>query len=37
MQIIKSQNPTRELGKKAYQQLLELGFVDVPFPRQGNK
>ena len=37
VQIIKSQNPTRELGKKAYQQLLELGFVDVPFPRQGNK
>ncbi|MBO3460628.1 hypothetical protein G7B40_007615 [Aetokthonos hydrillicola Thurmond2011] len=31
VQIIKSQNPTRELGKKAYQQLLELGFVDAPF------
>lgn len=36
-QIIKSQNPTRELGKKAYQQLLELGFVDTAFPRQGSK
>jgi hypothetical protein len=36
VQIIKSQNPTRELGKKAYQQLLELGFVDAPYPRQGN-
>ncbi|MDZ7957173.1 MAG: hypothetical protein RMY34_04590 [Aulosira sp. DedQUE10] len=35
VQIIKSQNPTRELGKKAYQQLLELGFVDAPYPRQG--
>lgn len=35
VQIIKSQNPTRDLGKKAYQQLLELGFVDAPFPRQG--
>jgi hypothetical protein len=35
IQIIKSQNPTRELGKKAYQQLFELGFVDTPFPRQG--
>ncbi|MBD2663850.1 hypothetical protein B6N60_05168 [Richelia sinica FACHB-800] len=34
VQIIKSQNPTRELGKKAYQQLLELGFVDAPYPRQ---
>ncbi|GAA6616371.1 hypothetical protein [Scytonema sp. NUACC26] len=30
IQIIKSQNPTRDLGKKAYQQLLELGFVDTP-------
>ena len=37
VQIIKSQNPTRELGTKAYQQLFELGFVDVPFPRQGKK
>lgn len=36
VQIIKSQNPTRELGKKAYQQLLELGFVDAPYPRQGS-
>ncbi|WP_066377924.1 MULTISPECIES: hypothetical protein [unclassified Anabaena] len=35
IQIIKSQNPTRELGKKAYQQLFELGFVDAPYPRQG--
>jgi tetratricopeptide (TPR) repeat protein len=31
VQIIKSQNPTRDLGKKAYQQLFELGFVDAPF------
>ncbi len=37
VQIIKSQNPTRELGKKAYQQLLELGLVDTPFPRQSKK
>lgn len=35
VQIIRSQNPTRELGKKAYQQLFELGFVDAPFPRSG--
>ncbi len=34
VQIIKSQNPTRDLGKKAYQQLFELGFVDAPYPRQ---
>lgn len=35
VQIIRSQNPTRDLGKKAYQQLFELGFVDTPYPRQG--
>lgn len=33
VQVIKSQNPSRELGSKAYQQLLELGFADVPFER----
>jgi hypothetical protein len=32
IQIVRSQAPTRELGQKAYQQLLELGFVDEPFP-----
>ena len=36
VQIIRSQNPTRELGKKAYQQLFELGFVDSPFPKTGD-
>jgi hypothetical protein len=36
VQIVKSQNPTRDLGKRAYQQLLELGFVDAPFPRGSN-
>ncbi len=36
VQIIRSQNPTRDLGKKAYQQLLELGFVDTPSPKQGS-
>lgn len=35
IQIIRSQQPTRDLGKKAYQQLLELGFVDSPFPTAG--
>ena len=33
VQIIRSQNPTRDLGKKAYQQLFELGFVDSPYPK----
>lgn len=36
VQIVRSQNPTRELGKKAYQQLFELGFVDSPYPRAGS-
>lgn len=31
IQIIRSQNPSSELGKKAYQQLLEIGFVDSPY------
>lgn len=31
IQVIRSQNPTSELGKKAYQQLYELGFVETPF------
>jgi thioredoxin-like negative regulator of GroEL len=35
VQIIRSQNPTRDLGKKAYQQLFELGFVDSPYPTSG--
>lgn len=33
VQIIQSQQPTRDLGKKSYQQLLEIGFVDVAYPR----
>jgi sorbitol-specific phosphotransferase system component IIA len=37
VQIIKSQNPTRDLGKKAYQQLFELGFVNAPYPRQSGR
>ena len=36
VQIIDSQNPTRELGQKAYQQLYELGFVSSPYPRSQN-
>lgn len=34
VQIIQSQQPTRELGKKAYQQLLEMGFVNEPYPQR---
>ena len=30
IQIIRSQNPTSELGKKSYQQLFEIGFVEDP-------
>ncbi len=33
VQLIRSQQPTRELGQQAYQQLYELGFVDMAFPR----
>ncbi|NJO20084.1 MAG: hypothetical protein HC838_08560 [Spirulinaceae cyanobacterium RM2_2_10] len=33
IQIVRSQNPTSPLGRKAYQQLFELGFVQTPYPR----
>lgn len=33
VQIIRSQQPTRDLGQQAYRQLYELGFVDSPYPR----
>ncbi|MGK7931660.1 MAG: hypothetical protein AB4041_09525 [Microcystaceae cyanobacterium] len=33
IQVIRSQNPTSDLGKKSYQQLYELGFVDEPYSR----
>ncbi|MBI4783401.1 MAG: hypothetical protein HY785_19100 [Oscillatoriophycideae cyanobacterium NC_groundwater_1537_Pr4_S-0.65um_50_18] len=36
IQIVRSQNPTRELGKKAYEQLYELGFVNSPYPRNSD-
>jgi thioredoxin-like negative regulator of GroEL len=31
IQVIQSQNPTSELGRKCYQQLYEMGFVSTPF------
>ncbi len=34
VRITSSQNPTRELGQKAYQQLYEVGFVKTQYPRQ---
>jgi hypothetical protein len=30
VQIVTSQSPTSGLGKKAYEQLLDIGFVDAP-------
>lgn len=38
VQIITSQSPTSGLGKKAYEQLLEIGFVDAPLspPKKRN-
>lgn len=33
VQIIRSQQPTRDLGQRAYRQLFELGFVNSPYPR----
>ena len=36
MEILRSQQPTRELGQQAYQQLYELGFVEAPFTRSGS-
>jgi hypothetical protein len=31
VQVVNSQDPTSELGKKAYQQLYEIGFVSEPY------
>ncbi|MEB3224219.1 MAG: hypothetical protein VKJ86_00260 [Synechococcus sp.] len=33
IQVIRSQSPTSDLGEKAYQQLLEIGFVNREFTR----
>jgi tetratricopeptide (TPR) repeat protein len=37
VQIIRSQQITRDMGKKAYNQLVELGFADTPYPRPTSK
>jgi hypothetical protein len=36
IQIIRSQNPTTELGRKSYQQLYEIGFVETPYQSSRN-
>jgi hypothetical protein len=36
MEILRSQQPTRDLGQRAYQQLFELGFVDQPYEGSGS-
>ena len=33
LQVIRSQNPTSEMGQKAYQQLYEIGFINTPFSK----
>lgn len=35
VEVVQSQQPTRELGQQAYQQLYELGFVDVAYKAPG--
>ena len=37
IQVIRSQNPTSELGSQAYQQLYDLGFVDTPLQEQSSR
>lgn len=36
IQVIRSQNPTSELGKKSYQQLFEIGFVEDPLSEENS-
>ncbi|MGC1308784.1 MAG: hypothetical protein WA885_16280 [Phormidesmis sp.] len=35
VEVVQSQQPTRLLGQQAYQQLYELGFVEVPYDAPG--
>lgn len=35
VEVVQSQQPTRPLGERAYQQLYELGFVEVPYDAPG--
>jgi len=36
IQVIRSQNPSSDLGQRSYQQLYELGFVNTPFSPANN-
>lgn len=31
IEVLRSQQPTRDLGERAYQQLFEMGFVEAPY------
>ena len=31
MEVLRSQQPTRDLGEQAHQQLFEMGFVEAPY------
>jgi sorbitol-specific phosphotransferase system component IIA len=31
VEVVSSMTPTSEVGRKAYQQLLEIGFVTTPY------
>ena len=37
VEVLQSQQPTRPLGQQAYQQLYELGFVEVPYDAPGGR
>ena len=36
VEVVKIMTPTNEAGRKAYQQLVELGFVDTPYTAPGS-
>lgn len=37
VEVLQSQQPTRPLGQQAYQQLYELGFVEMPYDAPGGR
>jgi thiazole synthase ThiGH ThiG subunit len=36
VEVVKTMTPTNETGRKAYQQLVELGFVVTPYTAPGS-
>nr|WP_254216722.1 hypothetical protein [Synechococcus sp. CCY 9618] len=36
VEVVKTMTPTNELGRRAYQQLVELGFVATPYTAPGS-